>query len=86
MANENLQSIGAGDFDGNGTVDLVVSYQDVSKVSFFMNKGDGETFEQKDINASIGTPYKIEVLDLVMTKKWKLLSILVSNINFLKYI
>ncbi len=63
VANENLHSIGAGDFDGNGTVDLVVSYQDVSKVSFFMNKGNGESFEQKDVDASPGMPFKIEVLD-----------------------
>mgnify|MGYP001162894034 CR=1 FL=1 len=63
VANENMHSIGAGDFDGNGTVDLVVSYQDVSKVSFFMNKGNGESFEQKDMDASAGMPYKIEVFD-----------------------
>ncbi len=63
VANENLHSIGAGDFDGNGTVDLVVSYQEVSKVSFFINKGNGESFEQKDLDASPGMPFKIEVFD-----------------------
>jgi hypothetical protein len=63
VANENLHAIGAGDFDGNGTVDLVVSYQDVSKVSFFMNKGNGESFDQKDLDASPGMPFKIDVHD-----------------------
>lgn len=63
VANENMHSIGAGDFDADGKVDLVVSYQDVSKVSFFINKGNGESFEQKDMDASAGMPFKIEVFD-----------------------
>jgi hypothetical protein len=59
----NAGSVKTGDFNGDGWIDLVVGYQKVEKLSFFLNNKDGETFTKVDAPAVANKYFPISVWD-----------------------
>jgi hypothetical protein len=56
------QSIGAGDFNGDGNLDLVVGNTQYASVSVLLGNGDG-TFDSPTIFPTTGAPYSVAVSD-----------------------